>query len=142
MGDEDENQKQKQNIDWATDIHLVSYVIKDTTLAVVHVPPHEQQQKIVQTIRIPITAYSSTPDQTDGNPYITASGARVRDGIVAANFLPIGTLVRIPDLYGDKIFVVKDRMNSRYWKRMDIWMSTRQEALNFGLRYAYVEILN
>lgn len=130
-----------QVIDWTTDTHLASYIIGNTTLSSVPVPPYEQQQRVAQTIRIPITAYSSTPDQTWGNPYITASGTRARDGIVAANFLPIGTLIRIPGLYGDKIFVVEDRMNSRYWQRLDIWMPTRQEAKNFGIKYAYIEIL-
>src|SRR3989338_5716193 len=42
---------------------------------------------------IPVTAYSSTPDQTDGDPLITASGEMVRNGIIAANFLPMHTKV-------------------------------------------------
>lgn len=91
---------------------------------------------------IVITAYSSTPDQTDGNPFITANGTHVRDGIIAANFLPFGTKVRFPTLYGDKIFVVEDRMNSRYSYHADIWMQTRQEAKNFGAQIAPIEIVN
>ena len=59
------------------------------------------------------TAYSSTPDQTDATPFITAWNTRVRDGILAANFLPFGTLVKIPEVFGDKIFVVEDRMHQR-----------------------------
>lgn len=38
-------------------------------------------------------AYSSTNGQTDGTPYLTAIGTPVRDGIIAANFLPIGTVM-------------------------------------------------
>ena len=91
-------------------------------------------------IHIPITAYSSEPEQTDDTPFITASGAHVRDGIVAANFLPIGTKVRIPELYGDKEFVVEDRMNARYTHRMDIWMSETPEARKFGLKHATIEV--
>lgn len=83
---------------------------------------------------VSMTAYSSTVDQCDGDPFITASGSRVRDGIVAANFVPLGTKIKIPALYGDKIFVVEDRMNRRYQSRVDIWMNTRQEALNFGVK--------
>src|SRR5437868_1496729 len=45
----------------------------------------------VQRIATKITAYSSTEDQTDDSPFITASGAHVADGIVAANFLPLHT---------------------------------------------------
>ena len=90
---------------------------------------------------VTVTAYSSTPDQTDATPFITASGKYVRDGIIAANFLPLGTKVRFPTIYGDKIFVVEDRMNSRYYYRTDIWMPTRWQALQFGLRVLPIEIL-
>jgi 3D (Asp-Asp-Asp) domain-containing protein len=102
--------------------------------------PLSASREAIRTVKVPMTAYSSTPDQTDDTPFITASGTHVRDGIVAANFLPIGTQVKIPEMYGDKIFVVEDRMNARYHYKMDIWMETRQEAMNFGLRYLEVEI--
>ena len=94
-----------------------------------------------RTMQVPVTAYSSTPDQTHGDPFITASGSRVRDGIIAANFRPIGTKVRFPDYYGNKVFVVEDRMNARYWQRADIWMETRDEAKQWGIRYTTIEIL-
>ncbi len=88
-----------------------------------------------------ITAYSSTVDQTNSEPFITASGAWVRDGIIAANFLSFGTKVRIPEIFGDKIFVVKDRMHSRNSHKIDVWFPSREEALLFGVRNAYIEIL-
>lgn len=87
------------------------------------------------------TAYSSTPDQTDDSPFITAQGTYVRDGIVAANFLPFGTRIRIPDIYGDKIFEVEDRMNRRYWHRVDVWFPDRQTALEFGIKTIKIHIL-
>ena len=37
-------------------------------------------------IKIWITAYSSTPEETDSTPFITASGSHVRNGVAAANF--------------------------------------------------------
>ena len=100
--------------------------------------PIPEAKRIMQ---VPVTAYSSTPDQTQGDPFTTASGSRVRDGIIAANFLPIGTKVRFPDYYGNKVFVVEDRMNARYWQRADIWMETREEAKQWGVRYTTIEIL-
>lgn len=103
--------------------------------------PPQHTPVVIRRVVAPVTAYSSTPDQTDSTPFITASGTRTRDGVVAANFLPIGTKVRIPTVYGDKIFVVEDRMNSRYWQRLDIWMETRQEALQFGVRTLPIEII-
>lgn len=102
--------------------------------------PRAENAEARRTIHIPITAYSSEVGQTDDTPFITASGKHVRDGIVAANFLKIGTKVRIPELYGDKVFVVEDRMNKRYWHKMDIWMEQTSDAKQFGLKYATIEI--
>lgn len=94
--------------------------------------------KKVMTVRA--SAYSSTPDQTDASPFITAKGTRVRDGIIAANFLPFNTLVKIPELYGDKVFVVEDRMNPRYTNTIDIWFPDRQSAIQFGRKTVKIEI--
>ncbi|MCK5412800.1 MAG: 3D domain-containing protein [Candidatus Pacebacteria bacterium] len=85
-----------------------------------------------------VTAYSSTIDQTDSTPFITANGTHVYDGTIAANFLKFGTKVKFPSLYGDKIFTVEDRMKSDY--KVDIWFPTRQEALNFGAKRVEIEI--
>lgn len=93
------------------------------------------------TTSIVVTSYNSEPGQTDATPFITAFGTQVRDGIVATNYLPKGTKVRFPDLYGDKVFVVEDRMNIRYNKRMDIWSADKQFSRNFGARYLRMEIL-
>jgi len=88
------------------------------------------------------TAYSSTPEETDEDPFITASGIWVKDGIVANNLLPFGTKIRLPELYGDKVFVVEDRMNSRKgYYHFDIWFASKKEALQFGAKNTYVEVL-
>lgn len=86
--------------------------------------------------RVAVTAYSSTPDQTDDTPFEMANGARVHDGAIAANFLPFGTKVMFPELFGKKIFTVEDRMAPRNGDKMDVWMSTREAAIRFGVRYA------
>ena len=101
-----------------------------------------QAQKIVKTIKVVVTAYSSTPDQTDDTPFITASGKSVADGIIANNMLPFGTKIKIPQLYGDKVFTVEDRMNrdkSNY--HIDIWMQSKPLAVNFGVKTADIEVL-
>ena len=97
--------------------------------------------KVAREMTIPASAYSSTPDQTDDSPFITANGAYVYDGLVAANFLPFGTKIKIPDIYGDKIFTVEDRMNRRYWHKVDIWFPDRESALQFGIRTVRIQIL-
>lgn len=99
------------------------------------------QYSVVKTIPVIVTAYSSTVEQTDSTPFITASGTRVRDGIVAANFLPIGTKIRLPDIYGDRVFVVEDRMHPRKKWQVDIWFSTYQDAKNFGAKRTSIEVL-
>lgn len=101
-----------------------------------------EDKQATKKIKVIITAYSSTPDQTDDTPFTTASGKQVADGIVANNMLPFGTKIRIPELYGDKIFVVEDRMHSRKSNyQFDIWFPERQLAVNFGVKTAEIEIL-
>ena len=103
--------------------------------------PSPIPEKVVRTINVVVTAYSSTPEQTDDTPFITASGTKVREGIVAANFLPIGTKIKLPDLYGDKIFVVEDRMHPRKHYMVDIWFANYTEAKEFGAKLTYVQVL-
>ncbi len=88
-----------------------------------------------------VTAYSSTHDQTDSTPFITASGSYVEDGTVACNFLRFGDRVRFPDIYGDKIFVVQDRMALKNNHKIDIWFSSREQAKQFGVKVLKVEVL-
>lgn len=88
-----------------------------------------------------ITAYSSTEDQTDDTPFTTASNKHVVDGIVAANFLPFGTKLQIPKLFGDKVFVVEDRMHDRFSDRVDVWFADREAAMKFGKRATEIVIL-
>ncbi|HWQ99975.1 MAG TPA: hypothetical protein VN397_03975 [Candidatus Methylomirabilis sp.] len=98
--------------------------------------------KVVRVLtRVPTTAYTSRPEETDSTPFITADGSHVRDGIVAANFLKFGTRIRIPELYGDKIFEVHDRMNKRYHVKVDIWMDDLTRARKHGVRRVTIEVV-
>ncbi len=90
---------------------------------------------------VTITAYSSTPEQTDSTPFITASGSFVKDGIVACNFLGFNTKIKIPELYGDKIFTVKDRMAKKNSHKIDIWFPTTEQAKKFGVKKVRIEII-
>ena len=109
-----------------------SYLVKNTSW----VP------RTAKTIKVVITAYSSTLDQTDDSPFVTASGKCVKDGTIANNMLPFGTKIMIPALYGDKVFVVEDRMNKRKGNyHFDIWMPSKPLAVNFGVKTAEIEVL-
>ncbi|HEY4509867.1 MAG TPA: hypothetical protein VJC15_02670 [Candidatus Paceibacterota bacterium] len=98
-------------------------------------------ERVTKTMRVFVTAYSSTPEQTDDTPFITASGKLVRDGIVATNLLPLGTRIKIPEIYGNRVFVVEDRMNPRNDQHVDIWFPTYWEAKYFGIKRASIMVL-
>ena len=91
---------------------------------------------VVKTIKGLVTAYSSTVGQTDDRPFEAASGETVYDGMVANNKLPFGTKFRIPQLYGDKILTVDDRMHRRKWdNQFDVWYDNYSEAKELGAKY-------
>lgn len=98
-----------------------------------------------RTFTIPISAYTSESAQTDATPCIAARGFDLcendEENVVAANFLPMGTKVRIPELYGTRVFTVVDRMNRRYDKHMDVWMKTYADAKSFGVKRTMIEVL-
>jgi len=106
-------------------------------------------ETVKEEMFVELTGYSSTVDQTNSEPFITASGTGVRWGIVASNQLPFGTRIRIPEYFGDQIFVVEDRMNRRYSYPnadnydgyVDIWFYNRQQANNFGRVRGIIEVL-
>lgn len=94
-----------------------------------------------EVVKVWITAYSSSPDETDDTPFITAASTETRHGIVATNLLPFGTMVRIPEIFGDEIFVVEDRMHPRKRWVVDVWMSSKEKAESFGSHLSYIEVV-
>jgi len=107
--------------------------------------PENKNIEIANTGFHVITAYNSEVSQCDASPCITANGFNVCkhniEDTIAANFLKFGTKVRIPELFGDRIFIVRDRMNQRHSDRVDVWMKYKENALTFGKRYAKIEVL-
>lgn len=116
------------------------HIIQENSIKTI--PSPSTKTDVSHEINVLVTGYSSTPEQTDSTPFITASGKRVRGGIVATNLLPFGTKIRIPEIYGDKIFVVEDRMHARNSMNVDIWFPTYEQAKNFGVAKAHIEVLN
>jgi len=116
-------------------------IVEGNSLLPVSEPTNPEPQPVWK-IRVVITGYSSTLWETDDDPYITAAGTWVREGVIASNWFPFGTKVRIPELFGDRIFVVEDRMS---WTKgnyhVDVWFPSYWEALNFGAKRTYIEIL-
>ncbi|MEJ2699886.1 MAG: hypothetical protein P8Z70_09545 [Desulfuromonadales bacterium] len=90
----------------------------------------------IKSTPVTITAYSSTEAQCDPSPYITASLDPVRVGTLAVSpdlldemGLFFGQRVLIP---GFGVFEVKDTMNPRWHRRVDIWESDTEAARRFG----------
>ncbi len=93
------------------------------------------------TLNVRITAYASVADETDSTPFITANGTVVHNGIIAANFLPFGTEVMIPSLFGNKVFTVEDRMAPYFKNSVDIWMPSVGKAIVFGVHRAEIVVI-
>lgn len=97
----------------------------------------------VTEVAAEISAYNSKEEQTDSDPFIAANNRHVFPGGIATNILPCGTKVMIPDLFGDTVFTVNDRMNPRYHPlhpervdelvlNFDVWLLEEQEAKIIG----------
>lgn len=101
--------------------------------------------KVIRVDKHVITAYNSEVSQTDDDPCTTANGYNLcknnKEDSIAANFLKFGTKVRIPDLFGDRVFVVRDRMAARHADRVDVWMKNHSDAMQFGVKVAKIEVL-
>ena len=90
---------------------------------------------------VTVSAYNSVAWQTDGDPNITAWGDTLKPGMkaiaVSRDLLKQGlkhdTMVLIETL--PDTFYVKDKMNKRWRKRIDIYMGTDvKEAREWGRR--------
>ncbi len=107
--------------------------------------PVSPDLSIARTDYYEVTAYTSDVNQCDGDPCHTAMGFNLCtygiEDTIAANFLPFGAKVRLPDLFGDRVFTVRDRMNSRFNDRIDVWLKNNEQAKHFGVKIAKVEIL-
>jgi len=101
--------------------------------------------KVLRTSTHVITAYNSEVGQTDSDPCTTANGFNLckhgQEDSIAANFLKFGTKVKIPELFGDKVFIVRDRMNKKHPNRIDVWMKEHSDAIKFGKKTATIQVI-
>jgi 3D (Asp-Asp-Asp) domain-containing protein len=80
------------------------------------------------------TAYNSLPEQTDAEPHVAAWGDPIAPGMkviaVSRDLIPVGldrhTPVKIEGFPG--VYLVLDKMNKRWEKRIDIYMGHDLEA--------------
>lgn len=92
-----------------------------------------------QTMTVTASAYNSLKLQGEGNPKITAWGDTLSPGVksiavsrdLVKKGLDHGTRVKIEGF--DGVFVVNDKMHSRWRNKIDIYMGIdRQKSLNWG----------
>ena len=112
---------------------------------------HLEQMAGVQIEHVTVTAYSPRVRETDDTPYITASNLRVAEGTVAVSRdlwrggWAFGKKVFIECAPGEKgrkeakaglcgIFIIRDVMNQRFTKRMDIFIHSTRKARAAGKR--------
>ena len=96
---------------------------------------------VLKSYEADVTAYSSRVEETDDTPFLAASGKNVHWGMVASNSHPFGTQIRFPELYPDTVFIVGDRMHSRFNSRLDIWFPEYEAARRFGKQTTRVEVI-
>ena len=96
-------------------------------------------EEATQSYTVSMTAYNAVPAQTDGDPFVTASGAWTNPEIVAARSqdlaseLPFGTVIKIERAAADSprcqfgkvehligYRVIADTMHSRWTSKIDI----------------------
>jgi 3D (Asp-Asp-Asp) domain-containing protein len=126
------------------------------------VPTHAEKAVSVPGYAVTVTAYNAVPEQTDGNPLETASGAYSNPEVIAARSqdlakeLPFGTIIELDgsdissghtcgfDVVARRIGyrVIADTMNARYTKRIDVLFDTKADyrTTDRGMRNA-AEIL-
>lgn len=95
-------------------------------------PPHTY-------VSATVTAYTSSVDETDEDPFITASGATVRNGTLACpSKYEFGTIVEIDGVR----YTCEDRMNKRYrhTERFDIWVQTKRDAFQWGKKQLFIKV--
>jgi len=92
-----------------------------------------------RVVEAEVTAYTSSIEETDSTPFITASGERVREGGIACPmWLDFGSEV----VLDGKKYECLDRMARRFREGnyFDIWVEEKEEALRFGRQIKLVEV--
>lgn len=103
-------------------------------------PQERQHIEVIEAMPAFVTAYTSSEDETDEDPWITASGERPGPGTVACpSRYPFGTKVEIEGID----YECEDRMASRYrgGNYFDVWHENRGEALEYGRKTIEVLVL-
>lgn len=95
-------------------------------------PPPKYIEKLVE-----VTAYTGEAEENGGYEGITCEGKPLQEGIIAADDLPLGTIVII----NGKKYIVADIFGGNYKNRIDIYMENIEDAWKFGRRKMIVKVM-
>lgn len=101
-------------------------------------------ESLQQGQMLTITAYNAEASQTDSTPFITASNSRVRPGIVAVSqdlFRKGWVFGRKVYIVGKGVYTIEDLLARRKRKQLDIFMTSKRQALQFGRKRMRVFLL-
>ena len=86
-----------------------------------------------------VSAYTASDDECGKSDGITASGTHVQQGrtIAAPSWIPFGTKVII----GEHEYIVEDRGGYISDNRLDIYMDSRDDAVEFGRKEIEVTVV-
>jgi len=99
-----------------------------------------------KTMDVTVSAYNSVPSQTDYNPNLAAWGDTLKPGMkcvaVSRDLIRLGikhnTQIKIEGMEG--IYLVKDKMHSRWQNRVDIYMGVDvKKAREWGRKKLSIE---
>lgn len=98
-----------------------------------------------RVLSVTVTAYSPRVQETDSDPFITASMQPVREGGIAVSrdlFYSGWVFGRKVYIEGYGIFVITDLMHERKIQQIDIFRFNTNEALKFGRKTLRVALLD
>ena len=106
----------------------------------------QNKAEVIERLKqLVVTSYSPSKRQCDNDPEITASMLPVAEGTIAVSrdlFKSGWVFGRHVYVEGLGIFEIRDLMNKRFKKRIDIFRWNRKHALKFGKKKLAVALLN
>lgn len=117
---------------------LIARAVPTPEQKAIELPPVVEPPKVV--LSSSVSAFTSSVDETDSTPNITASGTHVHSGTAACPIrFPFGTVIEV----NGKRYVCEDRMAERFrhGNYFDLWMPSKASALQWGRRTVEVTIL-
>jgi len=104
----------------------------------------EETVSLKHVQKLTVTAYSPRRVETDDDPFINASMTPVSEGQIAVSrdlFNDGWVFYRYVYIKGYGIFEIRDLMNVRYKKRIDVFFNDTRKARQWGVKRLTVALL-